>query len=371
MAHLNVNRLYNKLDSIRELLSKSSLDVLTITESWLTLDILDSEIDIDGYTAVRKDRVFTNKFQDGGIIVYIKNGINYTVRSDLTSDGIESVWVQINNQKCKPTVVGTFYRAPDENIDHFIEGLDQSLGLLDLNSIEIVILGDFNVDFTSKLSLKQKLNSCFLANDLHQLMKCPARITEHSKTVIDLICVNMQHKFVQTEVTNSHLSDHSIALCVLKGVVQKQPPRIHESRSFKNYCKQSFIDDLSSVPWNVIEATNSVDDAVSLWEHLFCSVADQHAPIKKKRLKGFSSPWVTENLISIRQDRDYFHRKARRSNGKYHWNRYRKLRNYAIREEKRLKSKYFCNLIEESKSDSHKMWSTIKKILPTNVTHLP
>jgi hypothetical protein len=72
--------------------------VLTITESWLTLDILDSEIDIDGYTAVRKDRVFTNKFQGGGVIVYIKNGINYTVRSDLTSDGIESIWVQINNQ---------------------------------------------------------------------------------------------------------------------------------------------------------------------------------------------------------------------------------------------------------------------------------
>jgi hypothetical protein len=178
----------------------------------------------------------------------------------------------------------------------------------------------------------------------------------------------MQHKVVKTEVINSHLSDHSIVLSVLKSGVQKLPPRIHESRSLKNYCKQSFVDDLSSVPWNVIEATDSVDDAVSLWEHLFCSVADQHAPIKKKRLKGFSSPWVTENLISIRQDRDYFHRKARRSNGKYHWNMYRKLRNYANREEKHLKSKYFCNLIEESKSDSQKMWSTIKKVLPTNVT---
>ena len=137
--------------------------------------------------------------------------------SDLTSDGIESAWVQINNQKCKPIVVRTFYRAPDENIDRFIEGLGQSLSLLDLNAIEIVILGDFNVDFTSKSSLKQKLNTCFLANDLHQLIKCPTRITEHSKTIIDLICVNMQHKVVQTEVINCHLSDHSIVLCILKG----------------------------------------------------------------------------------------------------------------------------------------------------------
>lgn len=65
----------------------------------------------------------------------------------MTSHGIESVWTQINKQKCKSIAVGTFYRAPDENIDCFMEGLGQSLGLLDSNSAEIVILGDFNVDF--------------------------------------------------------------------------------------------------------------------------------------------------------------------------------------------------------------------------------
>jgi hypothetical protein len=90
-------------------------------------------------------------------------------------------------------------------------------------------------------------------------------------------------------------------------------------RSFKNYCKQSFVDDLNSVPWNVIEAAISypeyarsqvrcwdghtlgtrllkrlirltISDAVSLWEHLFCSVADQHAPIKKKTFERFFFP---------------------------------------------------------------------------------
>lgn len=46
----------------------------------------------------------------------------------------------------------------------------------------------------------------------------------------------------------------------------------------------------------------------------------------------------------------------------------KKLRNYANCEEKRLKSKYFCKLIEESKSDSQKMWSTIKKVIPAKAT---
>lgn len=78
---LNVHRLYNKHDSARELLYKSSLHVLAITESWLTQDVSESEIYIDGYTVVRKDRVSTRKLQGGGIILYIKNSINYTVRS--------------------------------------------------------------------------------------------------------------------------------------------------------------------------------------------------------------------------------------------------------------------------------------------------
>ena len=97
--------------------------------------------------------------------------------------------------------------------------------------------------------MKQKLNSCLLSNNLEQMVKCPTRISEHSKTIIDLICVNMEHKVVQSEVLGSHLSDNSIVLSVLKGGVPKLPPRFHESRSFKNYCKESFVNDLNNVPW--------------------------------------------------------------------------------------------------------------------------
>ena len=159
VAHLNVNRLYNKLDSVRNLLSSMQIDILSLSETWFSSDILENEVVIDGYSAVRKDREKTaRKSQGGGIIVYIRNGINYTVRSDLMVNGIESVWIQVNRPKCKPLIVGSFYRAPDDDIDQFLEGLNQSLGSLD--SVEIVILGDFNVDFSSSVRrspMKQSL----------------------------------------------------------------------------------------------------------------------------------------------------------------------------------------------------------------------
>ena len=42
------------------------------------------------------------------------------------------------------------------------------------------------------------------------------------------------------------------------------------------------------------------------------------------------------------------------------------LRNCANREEKKLKSEYYCRLIEDAKGDSSKMWKAIKETLPSN-----
>ena len=50
----------------------------------------------------------------------------------------------------------------------------------------------------------------------------------------------------------------------------------------------------------------------------------------------------------------------------FHWQMYRKLRNCANREEKKLKSEYYCRLIEDAKGDSSKTWKEIKETLPSN-----
>ena len=92
----------------------------------------------------------------------------------------------------------------------------------------------------------------------------PTRITEYSKTLIDLIFTNREHKIVQSGVLHTTLSDHSLVFCVLKGSVPKLPSRKFEYRSFKNYNKKAFVNDLNQVPWSVINGMESIDDAVFL-----------------------------------------------------------------------------------------------------------
>ena len=177
--------------------------------------------------------------------------------------------------------------------------------------------------------------------------------------------MNNYHRVVQKEVIATPISDHSIVPCVFKSGVPKLPARTYESRSFRNYNKGEFRDDLKNVPWHDVETAESVNHAVLLWERLYSEVADRHAPIKKKRVKGHKIPWVTNKLREVRRDRDYHLRKAHASSSPCHWNMYKKLRNYSNHEDQRLKSEHFRNLIEENKSDSNKMWKAFKQTLPS------
>ena len=93
---------------------------------------------------------------------------------------------------------------------------------------------------------------------------------------------------------------------------------------------------------------------------------DHHAPLKSRHVKGMPTPWVSDKLLEVRRDRDFRRRKALSSNSQYHWGMYRKLGNFANREERSLKSRYYCKQIKDAKNESSSIWKAIKQTLPSN-----
>ena len=83
----------------------------------------------------------------GGVCLYIKNGIAFNVRGDLCNNKIESVWVELLLPKTKPIVIGACYR-PQTDV-RFFEVFDDTLTKIP-SDIELIILGDFNVDYALK-----------------------------------------------------------------------------------------------------------------------------------------------------------------------------------------------------------------------------
>jgi hypothetical protein len=147
--------------------------------------------------------------------------------------------------------------------------------------------GDFNVDFNhSRLgqrnAMEQKMHNFMRSLDFTQLIKECTRITDTSETLIDLIFVNNEHRFVKSGVVLSSISDHSLVFCILKVGVTKPKPRIIEFCSYKSYNADTFIEDLNNVPWHVVQNEDNVDDAVLTWNKLFLEAADSHSPIKRR-----------------------------------------------------------------------------------------
>ncbi len=56
IGHININGLLGKITEIKELLQRTSLDMLGVTETHLSSLIEDDKIAIEGYDLARKDR---------------------------------------------------------------------------------------------------------------------------------------------------------------------------------------------------------------------------------------------------------------------------------------------------------------------------
>jgi hypothetical protein len=229
----------------------------------------------------------------------------------------------------------------------------------------LLFWGDFNVDFNhSRLgqrnAMEQKMHNFMRSLDFTQLIKECTRITDTSETLIDLIFVNNEHRFVKSGVVLSSISDHSLVFCILKVGVTKPKPRIIEFCSYKSYNADTFIEDLNNVPWHVVQNEDNVDDAVLTWNKLFLEAADSHSPIKRRRVKGTHPPWMTQAISEGMRSRDYHH-KAIKTGSSYHWRMFKQQRNYVNNEIKTSKSNYYVRQIEESKGDGNKVWKAVNE----------
>ena len=99
---------------------------------------------------------------------------------------------------------------------------------------------------------------------------------------------------------------------------------------------------------------------------MFSEVADQHAPVKRRRVKGTPLPWMNSQISDTMKERDWAHRKARKSNSARHWSMYAKLRNKVNGLVRTAKSKYYCDMIEEAKGDSEKVWKAVNEACNRN-----
>ena len=298
-VHLNARSMYHKLSELKLLVMKSNLAVLSITESWLDSSYTDTSIKIDGYNLIRRDR----DTYAGGICMYIREDLAYNPRVDLQNQNLEDLWVEILLPKTKPIIIGTCYKAPNNN--NLNECLENTLDIVNPEN-DIYVLGDFNICLTGDKSNYRKSYTNLLGlHKFKQLIKEPTRVTDTSATCIDHIFVNKSEKVCQAGVIKSGISDHFITFCTRK--ISRDSLNKHNTvsaRSMKNYCSENYIEKLQRINWENVFDCSNVNDAWNSFKTMLLQVINDIAPVKEVRIKVRTEPWMTSDILKLIYERD-------------------------------------------------------------------
>ena len=215
MLHQNIRGLFNKIPDIQIILYEFNLHVLTLSEIHIISNNYndeDSLYDIPGYDFIKKNRI---KGLDGGVSMFISNTLKWQRRYDLEGDDLESIWIEIFPHNAKSFLLSTTYRPPDRSkylFKNFNTLVNDTLNVISSEREECIIMGDTNINYLDKNN-HNDIKDIFMLNGYKQLVTKATRITEDSKTLIDIIFTNKPKNISKTDTIPTSLSNHDMVGC--------------------------------------------------------------------------------------------------------------------------------------------------------------
>ena len=135
--------------------------------------------------------------------------------SSVYEDGFQQLWVKVQCRSCKSFLICNTYRPPNTPTSCF-ESLTKSLTDALLLDLVIIVLGDLNCNLLTSNSKANLLRDIISTFNLNQLIEKPTRVTETTKSLIDVIMSTNKNIVSHTDVLASSISDHHLVYLVLK-----------------------------------------------------------------------------------------------------------------------------------------------------------
>lgn len=266
--------------------------------------------------------------------------------------------IQIN---MKNYILIGVYHSPSASSAVFLRNFEKVLEENNSNSMDTIIVGDFNIDMSIDTFYSKQLSNILIQNGLKQLINEPTRITNTSATKIDLLITN--HDNVSFKVNHvPRITDHAYVTISLQVSDIKLDNTKRLLRCFKNYDERTFQKKLLNTEWN-----SNIIDSNTLANNLInnmLSCLDEVCPVKEIIVptKYADKRWISEEVLQAMKERDNKYEAARITNSEEDWNTYREKRNKVTSMIRKHKQNYYERKIDECKNNPKTMWKTLKQI---------
>jgi len=314
---LNVQGFLKHKDEIENVyLRRFRPDILGFTETHVTEEIEDHELEINGYVCVRGD---SESSRTGGVLLYIDKNIKFDVNNVNRSEGNWwTIVIKIRNKNYNGILM-LVYHSPNGNDADFMYYLEETCNR-DMLSGSVIIMGDFNIDMKIKNYYQNKLVRTMYLAGLKQLVNEPTRITDHSETIIDLVFSNRKIKtIVQHE---PKITDHSVVLLQWNVDIEWRKSRSIISRNYKGMDVETFMTKIDT-RLSCIEG-NDTNTLANAAVKVMVECLDEEAPAREVALrdKWQGKQWFTGEILEMVKQRDDAYRLARTRKEKNDWEMY-------------------------------------------------
>lgn len=251
IININVQSVTNKINQINLILHDLEIDLMCMTEHWLTEEKLLSTNITNYYIGASFSR---KQYIHGGVLILVnKKILTKSLNIDKLSQEKHVEMCGILLSEFESIIIAT-YRSPHGCENIFFETIDSLLDDLLKNypKHNIFLIGDFNINILQYTTSTEKLLNLMLENGLHQVYSEPSRITKTTNTCIDNIFTNINLDLYEAKTINLHLADHQAQLLNITITAPRAEKQVKTIRRVnrENINRLKYL--LDRVNWNVV-----------------------------------------------------------------------------------------------------------------------
>jgi len=345
-----------------QIMKKINPAFLALSETRLTEDIEDNEVNVLGYSMIRCNAETRNT---GGVVLYVRNDIKYEI---VLVKKLESncwcVAVEVK-EKLYKGVIMVIYHSPSASHGDFMRFLEDTVEELIIKG-ECMVIGDFNLDLRMDSFYAKKLQTTMSSLGMKQYVNEPTRITKDSQTIIDLFFVN-NNKTVQV-IHEPKITDHAWLKVELSASKNESKYREFSARDYKKFDMNEFVVLLKN---KIQERQECQCECIDISERAnklvdnIVNALDVTAPRKKFRIPKVweGKKWFSDEIGEAANRRDKAYRRALYDNTEQNWSRYKIERNAVVKLIRERKKGYYESMIDLNKENPATMWKTLKEII--------
>ena len=214
-----------------------------------------------------------------------------TATNSLTTMECSSYGLRFGSNCIKLYII---YRQPEGSVLSFCEEFATLLENDITDTRNPIIVGDLNIHMEDTSNADTRLFLDVLKSlNLQNRVGFPTHISKHT---IDLIIHDKLLCAVANVQPGHFLSDHCLIHCTLDAEKPKQPSQVISYRKLKAINIKEFAMNISENTSNIANS-ETVHEAVDVYNTILRQALNQHAPVKQREIKVCHDlPWFNENI---------------------------------------------------------------------------